>query len=176
MFGDRHTHESENAAQLQSYVNRFGPGMVIYWFDFLESLNSVECGADNDKVCGAALDYGADVERADKRADREAETGRSGDECGGLCDSGSIRVEEELYNSVDDTGISADTAFDLAGDDSSSTTSTNVRDRVSVKSAGYTPNPNVLLVNDFPRFFVFPGASELWSWNDSEIAFGGNLT
>ena len=40
MFGDPHTHESENAKQLQGYLNRFGTGMVIYWFGYVKSLNS----------------------------------------------------------------------------------------------------------------------------------------
>ena len=39
MFGDPHTHEKENMAQLQGYVHRYGPGMVIYWFDFVDRLN-----------------------------------------------------------------------------------------------------------------------------------------
>ncbi|KAG7397829.1 hypothetical protein PHYBOEH_012091 [Phytophthora boehmeriae] len=43
MFGDRHTHETENANQLQGYVNRYGPGMVIYWFGHVAHLSS-----DND--------------------------------------------------------------------------------------------------------------------------------
>eukprot|EP00940_MAST-03C_sp_MAST-3C-sp2_P002217 g2217.t1 len=40
MFGDPHSHESENMKQLQGYLNRFGTGMVIYWFGYVESLNS----------------------------------------------------------------------------------------------------------------------------------------
>ena len=40
MFGDPHTHEKETMAQLQGYVHRYGPGMVIYWFDFVDTLNS----------------------------------------------------------------------------------------------------------------------------------------
>ncbi|ETL82470.1 hypothetical protein L917_17359 [Phytophthora nicotianae] len=40
MFGDRHTHETENASQLQGYVNRYGPGMVIYWFGHVAELSS----------------------------------------------------------------------------------------------------------------------------------------
>ncbi|CAI5724460.1 hypothetical protein KXD40_000941 [Peronospora effusa] len=40
MFGDRHTHETENASQLQGYVNRYGPGMVIYWFGHVAQLDS----------------------------------------------------------------------------------------------------------------------------------------
>ncbi|KAF1332590.1 Zinc finger, c2h2, partial [Globisporangium splendens] len=40
MFGDRHTHETENAGQLQGYVNRYGPGMVIYWFGHVANLST----------------------------------------------------------------------------------------------------------------------------------------
>ncbi|KAI9922595.1 hypothetical protein PsorP6_001854 [Peronosclerospora sorghi] len=40
MFGDRETHETENMSQLQGYVNRYGPGMVIYWFGHIAQLNS----------------------------------------------------------------------------------------------------------------------------------------
>lgn len=40
MFGDRHTHETENAGQLQGYVNRYGPGMVIYWFGHIANLSN----------------------------------------------------------------------------------------------------------------------------------------
>ena len=40
MFGDSYVHQSENLQQLRGYVNRFGPGMVIYWFGFVETLNS----------------------------------------------------------------------------------------------------------------------------------------
>lgn len=39
MFGDPHTHK-ENQKQLNGYVARYGPGMVIYWFDFVDTLNS----------------------------------------------------------------------------------------------------------------------------------------
>ena len=40
MFGDKETHEQDNLQQAQGYVNRFGPGMLIYWFDFVETLNT----------------------------------------------------------------------------------------------------------------------------------------
>jgi hypothetical protein len=34
MFGNYHTHCVTNKDQLQGYVTRYGPGMVIYWFGF----------------------------------------------------------------------------------------------------------------------------------------------
>ncbi|GBG26187.1 Hypothetical Protein FCC1311_024082 [Hondaea fermentalgiana] len=38
MFGDPVTHR-ENMPQLEAYVHRFGPGLVIYWSGFVEDLN-----------------------------------------------------------------------------------------------------------------------------------------
>eukprot|EP00903_Cladosiphon_okamuranus_P013352 g12444.t1 len=40
MFGDELTYVQEHQAQLLSYVNRYGPGLVIYWFGFVETLVS----------------------------------------------------------------------------------------------------------------------------------------
>lgn len=37
MFADRSAH-AEHQKQFRSYVNRFGPGMVIYWFGHVDSL------------------------------------------------------------------------------------------------------------------------------------------
>lgn len=31
LFGDIHTHRTSVLPQAQSYVHRFGPGLVIYW-------------------------------------------------------------------------------------------------------------------------------------------------
>ena len=32
MFGDVDTHKYSNLPQTESYVHRFGPGLVLYWF------------------------------------------------------------------------------------------------------------------------------------------------
>jgi hypothetical protein len=32
LFGDANTHQTSVLPQLESYVHRFGPGMVLYWF------------------------------------------------------------------------------------------------------------------------------------------------
>eukprot|EP00947_MAST-08B_sp_MAST-8B-sp1_P001784 g1784.t1 len=39
MFGDEKT-QKENEEQFEMYVNRYGPGMVVYWFGFIDSLNT----------------------------------------------------------------------------------------------------------------------------------------
>lgn len=39
-FGDEFTMTKDYAASLRSYVGRFGPGMVIYWFGFIEDCPS----------------------------------------------------------------------------------------------------------------------------------------
>lgn len=38
LFGDVKTHKKYLTQQLESYHNRFGPGIVIYWFGFHESI------------------------------------------------------------------------------------------------------------------------------------------
>ncbi|KAH7387359.1 hypothetical protein KP509_16G019500 [Ceratopteris richardii] len=38
-FGDEFNHKNQAELQFQRYVNRFGPGMVIYWFGFVEELD-----------------------------------------------------------------------------------------------------------------------------------------
>ena len=48
MFGDPTTH-NDNKKQLQGYVNRYGPGMVIYWFDFVNEL--VNNDVDDILIC-----------------------------------------------------------------------------------------------------------------------------
>jgi len=37
MFGDAHSH-LQHSEQLAAYVKLFGPGMVIYWHDFIDAL------------------------------------------------------------------------------------------------------------------------------------------
>eukprot|EP01018_Ginkgo_biloba_P031216 Gb_24885 [translate_table: standard] len=38
-FGDEYNHRVQGLQQFQRYVNRFGPGLVIYWFGFIDELN-----------------------------------------------------------------------------------------------------------------------------------------
>jgi len=39
-FGDPFTHEKSNEAQIKAYTSLFGPGLVIYWLGFVETLSS----------------------------------------------------------------------------------------------------------------------------------------
>lgn len=39
-FGDEYSHKGYLKDQFWSYWNRFGPGMVIYWFGFIEELDT----------------------------------------------------------------------------------------------------------------------------------------
>ncbi|XP_063539332.1 CDAN1-interacting nuclease 1 [Cydia strobilella] len=40
LFGDEENHSGYLKDQLMAYWNRFGPGLVIYWFGYLETLDS----------------------------------------------------------------------------------------------------------------------------------------
>lgn len=52
MFGDNHTHFTHNGAQLRGYVNRFGPGMVVYWAGVVDTIGQV-AGAGPSQAPGA---------------------------------------------------------------------------------------------------------------------------
>lgn len=32
LFGDAHTHKDSTVPQAESYIHRFGPGLLLYWF------------------------------------------------------------------------------------------------------------------------------------------------
>ena len=40
LFGDDDHHKNYEREQLWSYWNRYGPGMVIYWFGFIDDLDN----------------------------------------------------------------------------------------------------------------------------------------
>lgn len=42
LFGDSSAHAMYARDQYWPYYNRFGPGLVIYWFGFIDELNSGE--------------------------------------------------------------------------------------------------------------------------------------
>ena len=46
MFGDEKTHNNDTFTQAESFINRFGPGMIVYWFGHapLSLLN--DCNGD----------------------------------------------------------------------------------------------------------------------------------
>jgi hypothetical protein len=37
-FGDEYSHRINSKDQFWGYKNRYGPGMVIYWFGFIQEL------------------------------------------------------------------------------------------------------------------------------------------
>ena len=53
MFGDPHTFAHEHLAQLEGYVHRYGPGMVVYWFGFAAALADPAASGDLDVVVAA---------------------------------------------------------------------------------------------------------------------------
>jgi hypothetical protein len=45
----------QTTEQYERYVNRFGPGMVIYWHGFIADLNNVRCCALLPALSDSAL-------------------------------------------------------------------------------------------------------------------------
>jgi len=39
-FGDERSHAAALEGQYQTYTNRYGPGLVIYWFGFIAELGA----------------------------------------------------------------------------------------------------------------------------------------
>jgi CDAN1-interacting nuclease 1 len=55
MFGDVRTRR-QHSAQLQAYVNRFGPGLVVYWFGFVDTTTTTAARVDSQANGIAAAD------------------------------------------------------------------------------------------------------------------------
>ena len=49
LFGDRESHEGYLRDQFWSYWNRFGSGLVIYWFGYIKQLGN-QSGLGNQVV------------------------------------------------------------------------------------------------------------------------------
>jgi len=47
-FGDDRTHNQQMEGQYATYLNRYGPGCVIYWFGFIADLAAVNKGAGSN--------------------------------------------------------------------------------------------------------------------------------
>ncbi len=58
-FGDPEVHQTKGLPQFQAYVNRYGPGLVIYWLGFVEEL----AGAHPDVALADAFPDAADITR-----------------------------------------------------------------------------------------------------------------
>jgi hypothetical protein len=54
LFGDENTHRTSVLPQAQSYVHRFGPGLVLYWFGHAPLNRLGDCQGDI-VICGWQL-------------------------------------------------------------------------------------------------------------------------
>jgi CDAN1-interacting nuclease 1 len=54
LFGDENTHQTSVLPQAQSYVHRFGPGLVLYWFGHAPLNRLGDCQGDI-VICGWQL-------------------------------------------------------------------------------------------------------------------------
>mmetsp|Transcript_12077 Transcript_12077/g.18534 ORF Transcript_12077/g.18534 Transcript_12077/m.18534 type:complete len:87 (-) Transcript_12077:124-384(-) len=49
LFGDARTHKDSVLSQAESYIHRFGPGMVLYWFGHAPQLDDAQ---GDITICG----------------------------------------------------------------------------------------------------------------------------
>ena len=52
LFGDVDTHQQSVVSQAESYLHRFGPGLIVYWFGHAPVLNDL---AGEIVICGWEL-------------------------------------------------------------------------------------------------------------------------
>eukprot|EP00798_Chlamydomonas_sp_ICE-L_P014350 gene14350-20345_t len=58
-FGDERTHYKQLEEQYSTYVNRYGPGLVIYWFGFIDDLAQSQWRSSAD-ISGGPANSGPD--------------------------------------------------------------------------------------------------------------------
>lgn len=58
-FGDERSHAASLEGQYQTYTNRYGPGLVIYWFGFVAEL----AGSDPEVLLLDSFPAPADIVR-----------------------------------------------------------------------------------------------------------------
>ena len=54
-FGDQQSHTEYYESQFKFYINRFGPGLVIYWFGYLNDLDKLYQNSSNNSSSSSSI-------------------------------------------------------------------------------------------------------------------------